>query len=399
MCRKKITVIIVIAVLGFSLPGYCNSYSLIIDQPLDVPLSTQGAGLPVGFPSAWRSRGVALNPVIASSNILVGGDVITLNLFADTVLTAQVDRVSKNVNGTVTVRGRIEDYPQGYIIISTTNNNSLASIRIPETGERYRIQMDTLTGTHYLLEINTDQLVELEDCPSPIPPATLQNAAEMEISSDNIAGGPLDPANVDAMIVYTPAARQWADSYGGGIANVIAQAVAKGQLSLDNSNTFMTVTLVHSAEVSYTESGDSTTDLIRLTNTSDGYMDVVHTWRDDHGADVVGLFTKVSDVGGTGWLLYTPSGDDGTAFSITRVQQAAGGYTYIHEMGHNMGCHHHKGQNFQPGPGLFSYSAGWRWVGNDSSRYCSVMTYQSGSYFPDGQYHSRVPHFSNPSIL
>ncbi|MHC4724089.1 MAG: hypothetical protein ACYS9V_07530, partial [Planctomycetota bacterium] len=134
MCRKKITVIIVIAVLGFSLPGYCNSYSLIIDQPLDVPLSTQGAGLPVGFPSAWRSRGVALNPVIASSNILVGGDVITLNLFADTVLTAQVDRVSKNVNGTVTVRGRIEDYPQGYIIISTTNNNSLASIRIPETG-------------------------------------------------------------------------------------------------------------------------------------------------------------------------------------------------------------------------------------------------------------------------
>ncbi len=385
---KHSVIAIIAAVLWFSLPGYANSYSLIGDQPVNAPLSAQVAGMPAGFPAVWRSRAVVLNPVIASSNVLVPGDVITINLFADTVLTSVVDRVSKNVNGTVTVRGRIDGYTLGYVIISTTNGNSLASIQIPETGERYRIQMDTLTGTHYVLEENIDQLNELEDGPTPIPPTTQQ----MVVMTDTpIADSPLDSANIDVMIGYTPAAQQWADSSGGGIANVVAQAVAKGQLALDNSNTIMTITLVYSGEVTYMESGSSSTDLDRLTSTSDGYMDSVHTLRNQYHADVVGLFTKVEDTGGIGWLLTTSSGNQSYAFSISRVQQVGWTYTYIHEMGHNMGCHHRKDQTTQPGPGLFSYSAGWHWIGTDSGQYCSVMSYEDGGY-------STVAYFSNPSI-
>jgi len=389
---RHFSVVIAIVVLGFSLPGYGNSYSLISDQPMGASLYAYGIELPAGFPSAWRSRAITLNPVIASSDILVPGDVITIDLFADTVLTAQIDQVSENVNGTVTVRGRIEDYPLSYLIICTTNNNSLASIQIPETGERYRIQMDALTGIHYLLEENTDQLDELEDGPTLIPPAAPQSAAEMAVFADNAASGPLDLVNIDVMIVYTPAARQWADSSGGGIANVVAQAVAKGQLALDNSSTILTITLVHSGEVAYTESGNSNTDINRLTSTSDGYMDDVHTWRNQYGADIVGLFTKVEDTGGLGWLLNSASGQPTHAFSISRVQQVGWTYTYIHEMGHNMGCGHRKDQASQPGPGLFSYSAGWHWVGNDSGKYCSVMSYDDGGY-------STVANFSNPNIL
>ena len=61
-----------------------------------------------------------------------------------------------------------------------------------------------------------------------------------------------------------------------------------------------------------------------------------------------------------------------------------------------MGLHHHKEQNYQPGPGLFSYSAGWRWTGSDERKYCSLMTYESGVYFADGITHRRVPHLSDP---
>jgi hypothetical protein len=159
------------------------------------------------------------------------------------------------------------------------------------------------------------------------------------------------------------------------------------------------MTLVHSSEISYTESGDSGDDLERLTYTSDGYLDDVHTWRNQYGADLVVLFTYVNDVGGIAWLLNTTSGEPEYGFSITRVQQASWTYTTIHEMGHNMGCHHHKEQNTQPGPGLFSYSAGWRWIGTDNGKYCSVMTYESGQYFADGQTHTRVGYFSNPDIV
>jgi hypothetical protein len=63
-----------------------------------------------------------------------------------------------------------------------------------------------------------------------------------------------------------------------------------------------------------------------------------------------------------------------------------------------MGCHHAKTQNYQPGPGIFSYSAGWRWTDANGGNYCSVMTYESGSYFADGVTHTRVPYFSNPTI-
>ncbi|NLH17252.1 MAG: hypothetical protein GX455_11790, partial [Phycisphaerae bacterium] len=209
---------------------------------------------------------------------------------------------------------------------------------------------------------------------------------------------PLDPATIDILVVYTPAARTWADNSGGGIANVISQAMEKGQLALDNSNTNLTIRLVHSAEINYTESGDSGTDLDRLTNSGDEYMDTVGTLRTQYKADLVCLFASVSDTGGIAWLLGRSGGDPSTGFSLVRVQQAASGYTQIHEMGHNMGCGHHKQQTTQPGPGLFDYSAGWRWTGTDSGRYCSVMTYSSGSYFADGLNHTTVGYFSNPAI-
>ena len=84
------------------------------------------------------------------------------------------------------------------------------------------------------------------------------------------------------------------------INNVIAQAMAKAQLALDNSNTLINMRLVHSAQVAYTESGSYSTDLDRLTSTSDGYMDEVHTWRDQYGADLVAIFTHENVTGGVG---------------------------------------------------------------------------------------------------
>jgi len=127
----KIAITMVAVILGLSLSANGNSYSLINDQLVDESLSIQMSNPPAHFPSAWRSRPVILNPVIASSDTVAVGDVISLNLFADVLLSASVDRVSTNVNGTVTIRCRIEDYPLGDVIISTTDHNSLASINIP----------------------------------------------------------------------------------------------------------------------------------------------------------------------------------------------------------------------------------------------------------------------------
>ncbi|MDW7759794.1 MAG: M12 family metallo-peptidase [Acidobacteriota bacterium] len=365
---------------------------------------------PPDFPAAARLRPVALTPDITTSGRLAEGDRLVLDLFPGRMYTALIDSTDLNVNGTWTVRGRIEEYPFGYVLISTTGGRSLGAVRIPEKGERYIIQSEPEALTHYLIEPLADHPDEVQVGPPLIPPGPgAQEIQDIEkIAAATAAAGPQDPAQIDVMIVYTPAAREWAEASGGGIANVIAQAMAKAKLGLDNSNTFLTMFLVRSFEVNYTESGSSNTDLERLTyhagydpwnRDPDRYMEEVHTWRNQYGADLVSLFALVSDTGGLAWLLNSGSGRPHFGFSLTRVQQAATGYTHIHEMGHNMGCHHHKEQNVQPGPGLFGFSAGWRWVGNDALRYCSIMTYASGSYFTDGQTHTQVAHFSSPNIL
>ncbi|MEM4531555.1 MAG: M12 family metallo-peptidase, partial [Thermofilaceae archaeon] len=334
------------------------------------------------------------------------GTAVVLNLFSDRLYTAVVDRVSVDVNGVVTLRARVNGSPFGYFLVSTSEGRSLGDIRIPEKNEHYIILSDRETRKHFLLEIAAVQ--EVPEGPPLVPPAKADPSGTIEESRSPLLGRQPNPnttAEIDLLVVYTPAARDWADEWGGGLLNVIAQAIEAGQLALDNSETSLSLTLSRAMLVTYTESGDSLTDLLRLTfragdeNDPSGYLDEVHDWRDLYGGDLVVLLARVEDVGGLGWLLSSPDGSPEFGFSLVRVQQAGWTYTFIHELGHNLGCHHHKEQKVHPGPGIFSYSAGWRWVGNDGQRYCCLMTYGDGQYFPDGQTHTPVAHFSNPSVL
>ena len=388
-------------VFGFASFAYGAEYSLFssdINSSLQsLPISSS---LPNSLPQAKQWRPVSLNPVIANQNVLTKGDVLNLGLFAGTSYTAKIDRISTNINGNKTIRGRVDGFPLGYVLISTDGTRILGSVCIPEKNEFYLIQYESGNGGHYLLNIDSDQLDKLTDEPSPaLSLPSSRQSTEVNILSSTAASNPLDTVTLDVMILYTPAARAWANSSAGGIGNVVAQAVSSGQLTLDNSNTYVNLNLVYSGEINYTESGDAAVDLERLTFTTDEYMNEVQILRDQYHADVVGLFSKIEGTGGIGWLLENASGNDIVAFSITRVQQAAISYTYIHELGHNMGCGHHKQQTIQPGPGLFDYSAGWRWTGSDNGKYCSVMSYTSGDYFPDGINHTQVAYFSNPSVL
>jgi len=347
---------------------------------------------------AKRARRVRTAPQVAEGIGLKQGDELVISLFDGVAVTSSVDRVSTDVSGTTTIRARMPGSPLGHAIISTHAGRSLGTVLLPEKNMAFTLLRQPGEADHLLLDVSGVDLGALEDAPSPLAPAADESAAAATGAPLSVDAGVADPATITVLVVYTPAARQWADSSGGGINQVIAQTMAKTQLAHDNSQTAITKQLVHSEEVSYTESGSSSTDLSRLQNTSDGYMDNIHTLRNTHLADLVVLMTQVEDVGGIGYLLSSTNGSPAYGFSITRIQQASWTYTTIHEMGHNMGCGHHKLQNYQAGPGLLSYSAGWRWVGADSSRWCSIMTYEEGSYFADGLDHTRVGYFSSPEI-
>lgn len=335
---------------------------------------------------------------LLASGLLTTGAWIRVEPEPGVLFTARISRITVDVNGTFSLLAPLVDREHAFLSLSVSDNLALGDVRLPDEQRRYRIRFAPPLDAHISEGLTDDEIDELPPGPALIPPTRLPDKALPETSDapaprDNDAG-----TVIDIMIVYTPAAAAWASSYGGGIHNVIAQAMTRAQQALDNSAVSVTLRLVHSAQISYTESGNSLTDIGRLQKTSDGYMDIAHTWRTQYGADIVSLFAQVSDTGGLGYLLNTTAGSPAYAFNLNRVQQAASSYTVIHEIGHNLGAHHHKAQNVQPGPGLYSYAAGWRWTASTGSRYCSVMTYAEGTYFSDGLTHTRIAYFSNPAV-
>ena len=390
---KKISFLAAMLISASATAATLSIFSNIKNQTVDY------SALPAGYPDAVRFRTVE----VAEISKLTTNDEWQIDLFPGLSYRAQIKQISTNVLGTKVIQAEIEDHPFAQVIFTQTGQRSLITIDIPDRQEKFLI-IGNMDGQHHLLEMSDAAKSEIENLPSIVAPA---NPALYEGDNTSPAPSPSKEkaSTIDIMIIYTPAAKDWADASGGGIANVISQAVTRGQQSLANSNTEMTVNLVYSAQVNYIESGSSSTDLNRLTfhagydpwgyEGSTRYIDEIHTWRDQYNADIVTMFTKVEDTGGLGWLLNNVNGWKELAFSINRVQQAGWTYTTIHEMGHNMGCHHRIDQATQPGPGLFTYSAGWRWLGSDNKRYCSVMSYQETW---EGAAVERIAYFSNPSI-
>ncbi len=102
-----------------------------------------------------------------------------------------------------------------------------------------------------------------------------------------------DGTQFDLLVVFTPAARQAA---GGpnGITSLIQLGVNEANLAYQNSGIIPRLRLVHTAEVSYVESGNIGTDLGRLQNPADGIMDEVHQLRDTYAADFVKIIVEAA---------------------------------------------------------------------------------------------------------
>ncbi|MCH8548743.1 MAG: M12 family metallo-peptidase [Balneolaceae bacterium] len=314
--------------------------------------------------------------------------------------TVSVKRVIDHIKGNWSVTGDINKDWRNHFILSYSDGSIYVEFKNHDNGTLHRINFSSDQNRHHLHKLNPDERDELSCGLDDHDHLTVENGLQKNYypSPDQTD----ETTVIDVMIVYTPAAANWAMLNQGGIDNIISQSMAVAQNTVDNSELNMEFRLVHSAQVNYNESGDSFTDLYRLTTSPtylprgseySGYMDEVHEWRDEFNADLVAIFTLADDVGGLGWLLRSENGDSRLGFSLTRVQQAAG-TTHVHEMGHNMGKAHSRNQNRSAAGidgGLFEYSTGWRWTGQNGAGYASVMTYNEGD--------QSVQIFSNPDVF
>lgn len=188
---------------------------------------------------------------------------------------------------------------------------------------------------------------------------------------------------IDVIVLYTTAARQNAGGQAA-IETAIVGAVAQANEAHIGSGVPAEFRLVHLAETAYSELGTST-DLSRLRNTSDGFIDEVHTLRATYGADLVHLVTDPVSASycGIGYLMTNLStGFASSAFAIT-VRGCISNRTFAHESGHNLGCAHDAAN---AGAALFPYSYGYR---TPDDAYRTIMAYAPGT---------RINRWSSPNV-
>lgn len=340
--------------------------------------------------SRARFTEVDFNAAFAVAAQGATGSSFILDLFGDTTWLAVNDRIEQHAASTTgyTWIGRLLNKPASEVVLSFDQGTMHGYIS--SVDQLFAVEYSGSGSLHYILELDASQF---DPCGGAlVPPATTQPPAQpapaveldgalFPVASD-LYGNPI----IDVIVVYTADAR----SAAGGtqaMLNEVNSAIAITNQSYANTGITQRVRLVYTAEVTYTETGNMYTDLDRITGTTDGFMDQVHTWRNLYKADMVAMLTQNGGgFCGLAWLMTSvTTGFAPNAFSVT-ARGCITNFSFGHELGHNMGSQH----NPEDGSGgAYSYSYGYR-DNVDPVRFRTVMAYAcSGASCP------RVNYWSN----
>ena len=256
--------------------------------------------------------------------------------------------------------------------------DDVGGMLLGDDGRRWRI-VSLEDGGSRLEFVDADRLPPCADLPA--PPLPRADAPASLAACD-------DGKPIDVLVLYTAAARAQAGSKTA-IEGQVTAAIAAANAAYSNSRINARLNLVLQMETDYSSS-DFGTDLWRLANPSDGFVDWVHQLRDTAGADMVALIRNDGEYCGIAYLMYSNGPEsEGIPFSVTAYSCLAS-QTLAHELGHNMGCCHAVGDGGGcTSGGIWPWSVGWRFNGNSGTQFRTVMAYAPGS---------RIDHFSNPAV-
>jgi hypothetical protein len=325
-------------------------------------------------------------PLLTPSNIQE--DPIVLNLFGDVTLRAIKDRLEIRSGNRYSWFGHVEGVKESQVILVVEEGNLAGSVLV--SGKNYQIR-PTGGGDHAIYEVDESAYpphaypkeIEMGNNPTvSSPQASLSTNLFTNTTTVTTAACCDNGTIIDVMVVYTPAAA----TASGNIASEIQLAVDSANVAYLNSGINQRLRLVYTAQVPYTETGNATTDLSRLENPNDGYMDEVHALRNTYHADLVSLFVEtMTSWAGYASIMTSVSPSFGPyAFSVVRRIYASP-KVFPHELGHNMGAGHDRATGCT---GAFSYSCGYV---DPNKTFDTIMAYQTTTSV-------NIPYFSNPLV-
>jgi hypothetical protein len=305
-----------------------------------------------------------------------------VHLFDDARFEAQIVSTDSTADGGTIHVARLVGVPDGQAIFVVNGRIVSGSITLP--GAFYQVR--TIAGGAQIVQ-QLDHSQFPPDEPF-LPTPRFELAPEVAPQAMGDTG-----ATIDVMVAYTATTR----ANAGGTAQILNQinlAIAETNQAYANSAIVPRLRLVHAVEVAYTETGNSGTDLDRLTYTNDGYIDQLHTLRNTYGADLVSLMVENGGgYCGIGWLMtnvstsFAPYG-----FSVVARGCATGYYSFAHELGHNMGARHDTYVDSATTP--YPYAHGYASV---AGRWRTILAYNDACAAA-GTNCTRIQYFSNPGI-
>jgi hypothetical protein len=309
-------------------------------------------------------------------------------------------RSAEDVSWAGPVRGR-----EGWVQMVYTDGGVTATVRL---GESTVYSIEPLgNGLHAVSRI--DQHGYPSEHTPDNPSGALSDALDAAVMSKPGTGttegtvGTSALTTINVLVVHTAAAA----SATSNIGSLIQLAVDETNQSYVNSGININMTRVHTAQVSYSETGKSfSTHVNNLKGTTDGQMDNVHTLRNTYAADVVVLIVNDSEACGIAAAIKATAT---TAFAVAHYSCITGYYSFAHEVGHLQGARHDRYVDSSTSPyayghGFIPSTKNWRTVmayGNNCSN-CTRIQWWSNplkTYPSTGQVMGTAAYEDNARVL
>ena len=395
---------------------------------LGIPLAVSAQAPPPGvFSEIQTAVGPRISPALEPATIRSrvaqvdtqkitaarrGREVLKLNLFDDAVVEVQIKRVRPTPTGYF-ISGRPKGMEWGDVRLVVNGPVMVGTVETPEGTFTIR---SAGSGRHVIRQLDpaADSFeCEVVDDPLPVRPERRSVSPippEQAISSIGPVPALPGPPHVQAedtptesgsevriLVVYTQQVRREEGGDAGARA-LIDLMVQSANQAFEDGGINPRLVLAHAARVEYT--GVTTrTDLVRLRDPDDGYMDEVHALRNRFAADLVHLLTDGFG-GGSAWRLNSEtleSDSGGAAFAVTASRSEE---TFTHEVGHNFGLRHDRYIN-SPESAIYPYAFGYTNTRTfetgapETARWRTIMAYanrcrDAGFFCP------RLFRFSNP---
>ncbi|WBV61801.1 zinc-dependent metalloprotease [Chryseobacterium camelliae] len=254
-------------------------------------------------------------------------------------ITAKFSRLFKYSNKSKSYVYTVENDPNAELVLSTFDN-IVTGMYVSGNGEKV-IFHQTDTNIFAVSVVNEAGMIN-QDSKNDFISNPSSNLLKVNTNVCVDATAVCPSTTIDVLVVYTSDAKT---NWGGNAQSIsfIATAITNFNTALGNSGVSnVMINLVYSGEISYTESGNISTDLSRFHTANDGFLDDVQTLRTTYGADLCGLITSTpNNTCGLGYLNTNPTNySSNSAFTVSIYSCVVSNYTLSHEMGHNMGLNH-----------------------------------------------------------